>query len=57
MNDEPSYRALTLRLPPELHAQLAEAAAAHERSWAGEVRAVLKEHLAREQKTIDSEAS
>ena len=57
MNDEPSYRALTLRLPPELHAQLAEAAAAHERSWGGEVRAVLEEHLAREQKTIDSEAS
>ena len=53
MNGPEDYRALTLRLPADLHAQVREAAAAHERSWGGEVRAIVKAHLEREQKTAD----
>jgi plasmid stability protein len=44
MNDE--YRALSVRLPEDLHAQLRASALAHERSWGGEVRAIVKAHLA-----------
>ena len=55
--NEPDYHALTLRLPAALHAQLAASAAAHERSWGGEVRAIVKAHLAREQKTADRETA
>jgi plasmid stability protein len=33
-------------MPPELHAAVRASAAAHERSWGGEVRAIVKAHLA-----------
>jgi plasmid stability protein len=46
MSDEPEYRPLSVRLPADLHAQLRASAAAHERSWGGEVRAIVKAHLA-----------
>lgn len=58
--NEPAYRALTLRMPAELHAQVRAAARAHERSWGAEVRAIVREHLAREKaiaRTLDREAS
>jgi plasmid stability protein len=42
------YRALSVRLPEDLHAQLRASAAAHERSWGGEVRAIVKAHLEHE---------
>jgi plasmid stability protein len=48
MSDEPAYRALTLRMPPELHAAVRASAAAHERSWGGEVRVIVREHFNRE---------
>jgi plasmid stability protein len=55
MSDEPEYRALTLRMPPELHAAVRASAAAHERSWGGEVRAIVREHL-EAQKSLTEEA-
>jgi len=48
MSDEPEYRALTLRMPPGMHAAVRASAAAHERSWGGEVRAIVREHFNRE---------
>jgi plasmid stability protein len=46
MSDEPEYRALTLRMPPELHAAVRASAAEHERSWGGEIRHIVKSYLA-----------
>ena len=58
MSEPEDFRALTLRMPADLHAQVREAAAAHERSWGGEVRAIVREHLAREKSvTPDRETS
>ena len=56
MSDDPEYRALTLRMPPELHAAVRASAAAHERSWGGEVRAIVREHL-EAQKSLTEEAT
>ena len=56
MSDEPQFRALTLRMPPELHAAVRASAAAHERSWGGEVRAIVREHL-EAQKSLTEEAT
>ena len=56
MNDDPEYRTLTLRMPPELHAAVRASAAAHERSWGGEVRAIVREHL-EAQKSLTEEAT
>jgi plasmid stability protein len=55
MNDD-EYRALSVRLPEDLHAQLRASAAAHERSWGGEVRAIVREHL-EAQKSFTAEAT
>ena len=46
MNEPAEYRALSVRLPEDLHAQLRASAAADERSWGGEIRAIVKAHLA-----------
>ena len=56
MSDDPQFRALTLRMPPELHAAVRASAAAHERSWGGEVRAIVREHL-EAQKSLTEEAT
>jgi plasmid stability protein len=45
MNEQAEFRALSVRLPEDLHAHLRASAAAHERSWGGEVRAIVKAHL------------
>ena len=51
MSDEPQFRALTLRMPEDLHAAVRASAAAHERSAGAEVRVIVREALAREAKT------
>ena len=56
MNDDAEFRALSVRLPVDLHAQLRASAAAHERSWGGEVRAIVREHL-EAQKSLTEEAT
>jgi plasmid stability protein len=56
MSDEPEFRALTLRLPEDLHAAVRASAAAHERSCGGEVRAIVREHL-EAQKSVTEEAT
>jgi plasmid stability protein len=43
------FRALSVRLPEDLHAQLRASAAAHERSWGAEIRHIVKSYLAAEQ--------
>jgi plasmid stability protein len=45
MNEHAEFRALSVRFPEDLHALLRDSAAAHERSWGGEVRAIVREHL------------
>lgn len=46
MSDEPGYRALTLRMPPDLFERVRGAATEHDRSAGAEVRMIVREHLA-----------
>jgi plasmid stability protein len=46
MSDEPEFRALTLRMPPELYERVRASAAEHDRSAGAEVRVIVREHLA-----------
>ena len=51
MSHEPEYRALTLRLPEQLHAAVRVRAAKHDRSAGAEVRMIVREALQRERAT------
>ena len=46
MSDEPQYRAVTLRMPPDLFERVRANAAAHDRSAGAEVRMIVREALA-----------
>ena len=46
MSDEAEFRALTLRMPPELYERVRASAAQHDRSAGAEVRVIVREHLA-----------
>jgi hypothetical protein len=46
MTDEPEFRALTLRMSPELYARVRASAAEHDRSAGAAVRMIVREHLA-----------
>ena len=46
MSDEPEFRVLTLRMPPELYERVRAAAAEHDRSAGAEVRVIVREALA-----------
>jgi hypothetical protein len=51
MSDEAEYRALTLRMPPELFERVRANAAAHDRSAGAEVRMIVREHLEQQKST------
>jgi plasmid stability protein len=51
MSDEPEYRALTLRMPPDLFERVRASAAEHDRSAGAEVRVIVREALAHEAKS------
>ena len=57
MSDEPEFRALTLRMPPELYARVRASAAEHDRSAGAEVRMIVREHLAQKSTTTEGAAS
>jgi plasmid stability protein len=57
MTDEPEFRALTLRMPPELYARVRASAAEHDRSAGAEVRMIVREHLAQKSTTTEGAAS
>lgn len=57
MSDEAEYRALTLRMPPELFERVRANAAAHDRSAGAEVRMIVREHLAQKSTTTEGAAS
>jgi plasmid stability protein len=57
MSDEPEFRALTLRMPPELFERVRASAAVHDRSAGAEVRMIVREHLAQKSTTTARAAS
>ena len=57
MSDEPEYRALTLRLPPDLFERVRASAAEHDRSAGAEVRMIVREHLAQKSTSTEGSAS
>jgi plasmid stability protein len=57
MTDESEFRALTLRMPPELYERVRANAAAHDRSAGAEVRMIVREHLAQKSTTTEGAAS
>jgi plasmid stability protein len=53
MSDEPEFRALTLRMPPELYERVRASAAQHDRSAGAEVRVIGREHLGQKSTATD----
>ena len=54
MSDEPEFRALTLRMPPDLFERVRASAAEHDRSAGAEVRMIVRQHL-KQQKSAPTE--
>jgi hypothetical protein len=57
MSDEPEFRALTLRMSPELYAQVRASAVEHDRSAGAEVRMIVREHLEQQKSATERAAS
>ena len=53
MSDESEFRALTLRMPPELYERVRASAAEHDRSAGAEVRTIVREHLEQQESTTE----
>jgi hypothetical protein len=57
MSAEAEFRALTLRMPPDLFDRVRASAAEHDRSAGAEVRMLVREHLAQKSTTTEGAAS
>jgi plasmid stability protein len=55
MSDEPDFRALTLRMPPDMFERVRANAAAHDRSAGAEVRMIVREARAQQKSTAPTE--